>query len=180
MLLRVVDFLKSHGITGVFTHLTHGMDGTRTDAGLSSLMDAWILLMNHEAEGEFNRELYLLKARGVSHSNQVREFVLSANGIRLLPPYLGEAGALTGSARRAEEARGRRNELKRRNDLARLQEQITHRRRRTQAQIDALDAELKADELELRSLAESEAALQEQMDSDLASMAESRRYGKDR
>ncbi|MGH7064919.1 MAG: circadian clock protein KaiC, partial [Stellaceae bacterium] len=75
MLLRVVDFLKSRGVTAVFTHLMHGQDGSvETDAGLSSLMDAWILLLNREVNGEFNRELYLLKARGLSHSNQVREF----------------------------------------------------------------------------------------------------------
>jgi KaiC/GvpD/RAD55 family RecA-like ATPase len=90
----------------VFTHLAHGAQ-TETDAGLSSLMDAWILLLNREAHGEFNRELYLLKARGIAHSNQVREFVMSADGIHLLPPYLGEGGALTGSARRAEEAKAR-------------------------------------------------------------------------
>src|SRR6185437_8111025 len=72
MLLRVVDFLKSHGITAVFTHLMHGQEGrVQTDAGLSSIMDAWILLLNREVSGEFNRELYLLKARGLSHSNQV-------------------------------------------------------------------------------------------------------------
>lgn len=87
MLLRTVDYLKTHGITAVFTHLTHNQEGeTETDAGLSSLMDAWILLLNREFGGEFNRELYLLKARGMAHSNQVREFVMSGDGIRLLPP----------------------------------------------------------------------------------------------
>ncbi|KPG00488.1 KaiC 1, partial [Rhodopseudomonas sp. AAP120] len=96
MLLRIVDYLKSHGITGVFTHIAHAQDA-ETDAGLSSLMDAWVLLLNRESNGEFNRELYLLKARGIAHSNQVREYVMSDHGIQLLEPYLGEGGALTGS-----------------------------------------------------------------------------------
>jgi circadian clock protein KaiC len=106
MLLRVVDFLKGRGVTAVFSHLMHSQDGRRieTDAGLSSLMDAWILLLNREVGGEFNRELYLLKARGTSHSNQVREFIMSDEGIKLVPPYLGETGALTGSARKNEAA----------------------------------------------------------------------------
>ena len=114
MLLRMVDYLKSNGVTAVFTHLAHDQRVAKTDAGLSSLMDAWLLLLNREANGEFNRELYLLKARGTSHSNQVREFVMSDSGIMLVEPYLGENGALTGSARRFEESRARRAELDRR------------------------------------------------------------------
>lgn len=109
MLLRMVDFLKSRGITAVFTHLGYARsDETQTDAGLSSLMDAWILLLNRETNGEFNRELYLLKSRGMQHSNQVREFVMSESGINLREPYLGEGGALTGSSRRSFEAKTHR------------------------------------------------------------------------
>jgi len=155
MLLRIVDYLKSNGITGVFTHLAHGQE-TQTDAGLSSLMDAWILLLNREAHGEFNRELYLLKARGISHSNQVREFVMSDNGIHLLEPYLGEGGALTGSARRSAEARAHRAEIERQAEVARVQGEIAQRRSRALAQIEALQAEIDADESELRRLAEIE------------------------
>ncbi|ABE37979.1 circadian clock protein KaiC [Rhodopseudomonas palustris BisB5] len=155
MLLRIVDYLKSNGITGVFTHLAHGQE-TQTDAGLSSLMDAWILLLNREAHGEFNRELYLLKARGISHSNQVREFVMSDNGIHLLEPYLGEGGALTGSARRSAEARAHRAEIERQTEVARVQGEIAQRRSRALAQIEALQAEIDADESELRRLAEIE------------------------
>src|SRR3546814_7102374 len=95
MLLRMVDFLKGRGVTAVFTHLAYAKsDETQTDAGLSSLMDAWILLLNRESNGEFNRELYLLKARGMEHSNQVREFIMGADGIALREPYIGEGGAL--------------------------------------------------------------------------------------
>lgn len=174
MLLRIVDYLKSHGITGVFTHIAHAQDA-ETDAGLSSLMDAWVLLLNRESNGEFNRELYLLKARGIAHSNQVREYVMSDHGIQLLEPYLGEGGALTGSARRAEEARVRRAEADRRNDVARMQDQIVHRRRRAQAQIEALQAELAADESELKRMTDAEDAYLKQSSMDAEAMAVARR-----
>lgn len=175
MLLRMVDYLKSNGITGVFTHLSHQQGQAETDAGLSSLMDAWILLLNREANGEFNRELYLLKARGIAHSNQVREFVMTDRGINLLAPHLGEGGALTGSARRAEEARLRRVEARRRFEAEMQQQTMQQRQRRTRAQIEALQAELEAEQLEYRRLVEAEARLDEQRETDLVEMARSRR-----
>lgn len=176
MLLRMVDALKSQGVTAVFTHLVHSADGyAETDVGLSSLMDGWILLLNRESGGEFNRELYLLKARGMAHSNQVREFVMSRDGIKLLDPYLGEGEALTGSARKAEEARLRRLELHRKREAERAIDQIEHRRRRAQAQIAALQAELDAEEAELRRAAEAEDLDAERARSDLDVMRKSRR-----
>lgn len=175
MLLRMIDYLKAHGITGVFSHLAHVQGEAKTDAGLSSLMDAWILLLNREVNGEFNRELYLLKARGIAHSNQVREFVMRSDGIRLIEPYLGANGALTGSARRFEEARVRREELARTAEVERLQEKIAQRRRRTEAQIEALNAELEADEIELTRVVEQESVYLTQLRSDAAEMATSRR-----
>lgn len=178
MLLRMVDSLKSRGITAVFTHLAHDQTRTvTTDAGLSSLMDAWILLLNRETNGEFNREMYLLKARGTAHSNQVREFSMSQSGIRLLPPYLGETGALTGSARKFEEAKARREEAARTQAVARAQAQIEQRRRRAQAQIEAIQAELDADNLELQALVDSERDYRQQAEIDLAEMTRSRKTG---
>jgi circadian clock protein KaiC len=173
MLLRIVDYLKSHGITAVFTHLA-SVQQAETDAGLSSLMDGWILLLNREANGEFNRELYLLKARGISHSNQVREFVMSDKGIHLLEPYLGEGGALTGSARRAEEARARQAELQRRTEVARAQDQVTQRRRRALAEIEALKADIDADEAELGRLIASEEQYLKQSQADSLALARGR------
>jgi circadian clock protein KaiC len=175
MLLRMVDALKNRGITAVFTNLTHGEDVITTEAGLSSLMDVWVLLLNREVNGEFNRELYLLKARGTSHSNQVREFVMSDNGIQLVPPYLGEAGALTGSARKAEEARKRREELARTAEVGRRRAAAEQRRRKLMADIEELKAELSAEELELGSMAAEEQAYQVQASSDLELMKTSRR-----
>jgi circadian clock protein KaiC len=176
MLLRMVDFLKNRGITAVFTQLMHSQNGNvETEIGLSSLMDAWVLMLNRETNGEFNRELYLLKARGTSHSNQVREFIMSEAGIQLLPPYLGETGALTGSARRAEEAKARRAESERLVEVERLRAQIETRRRKAQAQIEVLTAELEADEAALRLALNQEAAYQKQADADRADMENSRR-----
>lgn len=175
MLLRIVDYLKGRGISGVFTHLMHGQDtGITTDAGLSSLMDAWILLLNRELNGEFNRELYLLKARGIPHSNQVREFAMGAGGISLVPPYLGESGALTGSARKQEEARARRHELQRAGEVARLRRQIEQRRRRARAQMEVLEAELQADEIELSALIDAETHFRAQVERDRSEIAMSR------
>ncbi|KKB76915.1 KaiC 1 [Devosia soli] len=176
MLLRVVDFLKGRGISAVFTHLNHNQDGVvATDAGLSSLMDGWILMLNREANGEFNRELYLLKARGTAHSNQVREFVMSSEGISLLPPYLGETGALTGSARRFEEAKTRRLEIERLNEVDRARKQIEARRRHAMAQIDALKAQIDDDEAELAGVAASEADYRRRAAADALEMQKSRR-----
>jgi circadian clock protein KaiC len=172
----MVDFLKSRGVTGIFTHLAHSQEGNvATDAGLSSLMDGWVLMLNREINGEFNRELYLLKARGMPHSNQVREFIMSAKGIQLLPPYLGESGALTGTARRAEEARSRRAEASRRADVDRMRRQIDTRRRKALAQIEALQAELEADEMELQGVVDAEARYQTQASADAEAMIKSRR-----
>ncbi|ABA81480.1 circadian clock protein KaiC [Rhodobacter sphaeroides] len=174
MLLRIVDFLKNRGITGIFTHLAHSQNEATTDAGLSSLMDGWVLMLNREVNGEFNRELYLLKARGMAHSNQVREFLMSDRGISLLPPHLGEGGALTGTARKAEEARLRRAEIERQTELGRLQQQIEQRRRRARAQIEALEAELQAEEIALKALVESESAHERQRLADADTLARSR------
>lgn len=174
MLLRMVDYLKSNGITAVFTHLAHDQALAQTDAGLSSLMDAWLLLLNREVNGEFNRELYLLKARGMAHSNQVREFVMSDHGISLVEPYLGENGALTGSARRFAEAQARRNEVERRSTVALLQEKVEQRRRKAEVEIAALQADVAAQEAELRRLVQAEADFRDQAASDLAELATGR------
>ncbi len=176
MLLRMVDFLKSRAITGIFTHLMHSQVGSdETDAGLSSLMDAWILLLNRENGGEFNRELYLLKARGLAHSNQVREFMMSRDGIRLIEPYIGDGRAMTGSMRRSEEARNRRREVERKADLTRRTREIEQRKRQALAQIAALRAEIEADEREIETVQSAEDVYLDQAASDKREMVQSRR-----
>src|SRR5262249_41257822 len=98
MLMRLVDFLKANQMTGLFTSLTHGGSVTEhTDVAISSLIDTWLLLRDVELTGERNRLLYVLKSRGMAHSNQVREFLISSRGIELVDVYTGAEGVLTGS-----------------------------------------------------------------------------------
>lgn len=146
MLLRLIDYIKTRGVTAVFTSLTHGMrEQGRTEAEVSSLMDTWLLLYNRESNGEHNREIYVLKSRGMAHSNQVREFLLTDGGIALRPVYVGPEGVLTGSARLAQEAHERAEQLARAQDLERRARQTAAKRARIEAQIAALQAELEAE-----------------------------------
>ncbi len=100
MLIRLIDYMKMNGITSFFTDLTHGggpMELTQSD--ISSLMDTWILLRDIEINGERNRGIYVLKSRGMPHSNQIREFVFTHDGIQLIDVYTGSGNVLTGTAR---------------------------------------------------------------------------------
>jgi circadian clock protein KaiC len=104
MVLRIVDMLKARNITTLFTSLTGaGEAAEQSMIGISSLIDTWLLLRIFEANGERNRGLYILKSRGMAHSNQVREFLLTDKGAELVDVYIGPEGVLTGSARMAQE-----------------------------------------------------------------------------
>jgi len=149
MLIRLVDLLKSRGITGCFTSLTRGMDALEaTEIGMSSLMDTWLLLKDVEADGERNRLLYVLKSRGMAHSNQVREFLITSQGIRLRDVYLGEHGVLTGTARVALEERERAASAVRAEEAHRNELLAEQRATAIEAQIAALQAQLVAERVE--------------------------------
>jgi circadian clock protein KaiC len=147
MLTRLIDFLKSENVTALFTSLTSGgAEMNQTEVGVSSLMDAWIVLRNLESSGERNRVLSLLKARGVAHSNQVREFVLCKAGISLVDVYTGSGEVLVGSARLAQQARDEQATLDER-EVAELKKLNLGRSRKSiEAQIAALQADLAAQE----------------------------------
>jgi circadian clock protein KaiC len=152
MLVRLVDFLKARGTTALFTSLTSGGQHLeRTEAEVSSIVDTWILLRDIELGGERNRGLYVLKSRGMAHSNQIREFLLTSDGIELVDVYLGSEGVLTGSMREAQEARERALQQERDQELARRKRQIDRKRKALEAQIAALEAEfaLEQEELEI-------------------------------
>lgn len=152
-LLRMVDMLKSRGITAVFTSLrTDGGFDQSGDLGLSSLMDTWIKLLDVEANGERTRTLYVIKSRGMSHSNQVREFRMSDKGVSLVDAYIGPAGVLTGTARVVQEAKEQADALMRKQDTERRQREIERRRRLIERQIAELQASLDAEEDEARIL----------------------------
>jgi circadian clock protein KaiC len=92
MLLRMVDFLKSRGTTALFTHLTSGNSVLEaTDIGVSSLIDTWLLLRDIEVGNARSKGLYVIKSRGMPHSREIREFVLTPKGIEL-KQVAGSAG----------------------------------------------------------------------------------------
>ena len=158
-LLRMVDMLKSRGITAVFTSLrTDGAFDGVGDLGLSSLMDTWIKLLDVDANGERTRTLYVIKARGMNHSNQVREFVMTSDGVRLVDAYIGPAGVLTGTARAVQEAEERAAELRFGQERERRRRDMVRRREAVERQIAELHASLDVEADEERVLlAEDEA-----------------------
>ena len=142
MILRIVDRLKQLGTTGFFTALTAGEGALEaTELNVSSLVDTWLLLRDVESDGERNRVLYVLKSRGMAHSNQVREFLMTRNGVELREAYLGPAGVLTGSARLAQEARERAEEVKLKQQSEDRQLALTRKLRAAEARIAALEAQ---------------------------------------
>jgi circadian clock protein KaiC len=176
MILRLVDFLKAKNVTALFTSLMHGnIEHAATDMQVSSLMDAWLLLYNRESNGEHNRQLYLIKSRGMAHSNQVREFAMTHEGIFLRDVYVGPDGVLTGSARVAQEARERERAAQQTNEAARRTMDFARRRRRIQAQIEELQAQLADEQGELTALTDEAAARNAQAADDRARMSVSRR-----
>ncbi len=152
-LLRMVDLLKAQGITGLFTSLrTDGALTDGTDQGLSSLMDAWIKLLDVEADGERNRVLYVIKSRGMSHSNQVREYRITGTGIELVDAYVGPEGVLTGTARLTQAAREQAAAARRQQEAERRQRDMARRRAALERQITELRSALEAEEDEVQVL----------------------------
>jgi len=153
-LMRLIDFLKQQQITTLFTSLTTGGSGTSaaedSQVGVSSLMDTWLLLRNVEFNGERNRTLHVLKSRGMAHSNQVREFILSDAGIDLVEVYLGAGHVLTGTARVAQAAHERSVAELRQEDHERKLRQLASKQKAIEAQIAALHAEGQAEEAEVK------------------------------
>jgi circadian clock protein KaiC len=178
MVLRLVDFLKARGITALFTNLgiAAGENAT-TEIQISSLMDVWLLLYHRESNGEHNRQLYLLKSRGMAHSNQVREFLLSSEGIKLRAAYIGPEGVLTGSARLAQEAKDNAAVLVREQEMERRSRELERKRREIAAQIEVLQAQLASEETEAALLNREGTAREDQLASDRVAMGASRQTG---
>ena len=153
MLMRLVDFLKMKEITGLFTNLTAGGGALeQTDIAISSLIDTWILLRDIESGGERNRGMYILKSRGMAHSNQIREFLITDHGIELRDVYLGSGGVLTGSARLAQEAQEQAVQTIHDQDVERRKLDLERKRKIMEAQIVAIRAEFEAQETEAMSI----------------------------
>jgi circadian clock protein KaiC len=150
MLFRLIDFLKQRGLTAFLTALTSGgATPEATDLGVSSIVDTWLLLRDIELSGERNRGMFVLKSRGMAHSNQIREFRFTNQGIELADVYLGPVGVLTGSARLAQEALERSAAGARRQEIERKQRVMQRRRAALEAQIAALRAEFETEAAEM-------------------------------
>jgi circadian clock protein KaiC len=155
MVTRLIDYLKAGQVTSLFTSLTHGGHALeQSEAAMSSLMDAWLLLEDFEGNGERNRVLYVLKARGMAHSNQIREFLISNRGVDLVDAYIGPSGVLTGSARAAQSAREKAEALVGQQEAGRRKRELERTRMALERQITGLRSEHDAGAEELRQIDE--------------------------
>jgi circadian clock protein KaiC len=176
MLLRLVDFLKMNNITAFFASLNNAGDNQEmTDVSISSLIDTWLLLRDIEIGGERNRGLYILKSRGMAHSNQIREFILTNHGIELLNVYVGSEGVLTGSARLSQETKNNAEQLVLAQKIERKQFDLELKRAALEASIVLLKSDFKADESETLKIIEREKAKIERITLDQKRMGESRK-----
>jgi len=175
ILLRLVDFLKEKQITALITTLTSGAIAMeQTEIDISSLVDAWLLLRDIESGGERNRGLYILKARGVAHSNQIREFLLTDHGVELREVYLGETGLLTGSGRVNQEAKDASAVILALQEIEKKQHLLQRKRMMLDAQIAALQLDLETDEQESQQLIAQEKLKIVKWERDRGDMAKSR------
>jgi circadian clock protein KaiC len=157
MLTRAIDFLKNEGVTALFTSLTEGgCAPEQSQVGVSSLMDTWLLLSMVQSASERNRVLYILKSRGMAHSNQMREFKLTDRGIQLVDVYAGAGAVYTGSERINQEGRDAAQSLALREAASRRQRQLVEEQSAVQAQIGTLQVKLDNVAHEIRILSEEE------------------------
>ncbi|BAT53830.1 hypothetical protein NOS3756_27930 [Nostoc sp. NIES-3756] len=153
-MMRLIDYLKTKNITTIFTNLTEANSAfiEYTEIGISSLADTWILVRTVESNGERNRLIHVLKSRGMSHSNQVREFLLTAEGLQLLDVYLGAEGVLTGTARIIQEAKDKAAAIDRQQKIEQKQRDIERKRLMMEAQVKAIEAQFELEKKEIEML----------------------------
>ncbi|MEO5573452.1 MAG: circadian clock protein KaiC [Gammaproteobacteria bacterium] len=176
MVTRLIDFLKFNGITAILNDLS-SPDGNleKTDVGISSLADTWIMLETIQSSGERNRGLHILKSRGMEHSNQIREYIFTAQGIDMVDVYVGSGGVLTGSARLAQEAKEEAEALMQRQETEHHQLDLERRRRVMEAQIAVLRDTFEAGRAESDKLIEQGKILEGRVNDNRTMMARSRK-----
>jgi circadian clock protein KaiC len=151
LLTRLVDFLKNKKITLLLSNLTNGAEELeKTDVGISSIVDTWLLLRGTEENGERNRTIYILKSRGMKHSNQVREFLITDNGIKLIDVFVGKEGVLVGSARRARERMAELSEKYKESERLILEKNLKRLKAINEAKIAAINSDYEKEEQELK------------------------------
>jgi circadian clock protein KaiC len=175
MLIRLIDFLQAEQITVMFTALTLNNTVTeQTDEGVSSLVDAWLLVRDIEANGERNRGMYIMKSRGMKHSNQVREFIITDKGLDLVDVYLGPDGVMTGSAREAHQLSEATGEVLRTHAISRKDIEINRKRKVLEAKIASLQEEFESVQDELNKSYIEEELRREVMDKNRKKITEKR------
>lgn len=157
MLIRLIDFLQNQKVTVMFTALSlNNTFNEQTDEGISSLVDAWLLIRDIEYNGERNRGLYVMKSRGMGHSNQVREFIITSSGLELVDVYLGPDGVLTGSAREAHMLREQTGIALHGQAISRKDREISRKRKVLESKIASLQTEFESVEEELNKVYQEE------------------------
>ena len=176
MMMRLVDYLKARQITTLLTNLNRNEGALEhTELDISSTIDTWLLLRDMELNGERNRGLYILKSRGMSHSNQIREFLLTDNGILLTEVYLGPDGVLTGSARLAQEAKEMATAAQRNQEIERKRGELSRRQQALEAQIAVLQLQFQTDKEEMERDITTEQVYLEKLEQGRQEMAFSRK-----
>jgi circadian clock protein KaiC len=175
MLIRLIDFLQTEQITVLFTALSlNTIVSEQTDEGVSSLVDAWLLVRDIESNGERNRGMYIMKSRGMKHSNQVREFVITDTGLDLVDVYLGSEGILTGSAREAQQIAEVTGTILRKHAVDRKDVEIKRKRKVLEAKIASLKEEFESIQDELNKSYIEEDLRKDIMEQNRKKMSESR------
>ena len=176
ILTRLIDYLKMKKISTFLTDLTHFTGSLEhTSEEISSLIDTWLLLRDIELNGERNRGLYILKSRGMAHSNQIQEFLLTNQGIGLIDIYTGSGEVLTGSARAVQQAGEKASELVRGREVDRRLREQERKKNALEAKIAALRAEFDVESEELHLMAEEERKKQAVLAEDRLDMAHLRK-----
>jgi circadian clock protein KaiC len=176
MLMRLVDYLKTRQITGLFTNLAQsGSPVEQTDVAISSVIDTWLLLRDIDSGGEKNRCLSILKSRGMAHSNQIREFLLTDHGVELRDVYVGPEGVLTGSARLTREAEDKALQLVRNQEVELRRIELERKRTTLDAQIAMLRAEFAVQEVASLKIIGQETAEKAQLAQGRVDMGQSRK-----
>ncbi|MGI4821973.1 MAG: circadian clock protein KaiC [Janthinobacterium lividum] len=158
ILTRMIDFLKVSNITALFTALISARNGhmEMTEEGVSSLVDTWISVRDLEGIGERNRGLSILKARGMAHSNQVREFLVTERGIQLLDVIIGPEGIITGASRLTQRIQEEAQRVVRQHETDRRDRDLERKRRVLETTIANLRTEFETVEEELRRVSHEE------------------------
>jgi circadian clock protein KaiC len=176
MLTRLIDFLKNQHITTLMSDLSHARLGLETtESQISSLVDTWIVLRDIELGGERNRGVYIIKSRGMAHSNQIREFLLTNKGVDFVDVYLGPEGVLTGAARAAQVAKEKATETVKKQESDRLQRELERKRKIMEYKIAAMKAEYESAEDEIKRRIVQEKSREKLLSEDKDNMARQRK-----